>query len=306
LTFLAPACRRGQRLVDDLEGEGADQPGLLHHGDEGVGGEHASRRVLPASEGFEHVHLTAGGVDLRLEEQRELVIGQCVAQLGHQGELGHARLVPTDVVAGNRLTQLPTLAARLLGTGEQGVGVGAVLGPAGHPGPRLEQDAQAVDLDLLRQPAQQMVGDARRRTDVGQPRGDHHEGVTHQPPDDVALPGRGDQALGEFDEQPVAGRGTQGVVDLLEVVDVDQHDGDRGMRRIGRGDRAGQAVVQQPPVGQAGQRVVLRRPCRGRSGAHRLGVQSGVVHAQPDGLAERVEHHPFALSQRVGTGEGES
>ena len=62
------------------------------------------------------------------------------------------------------------------------------------------------------------------------------------------------QALGDRDEQLVADRVAERVVDGLEVVDVDEQHGDG---RIGLRERLVDAVDEQRAVGQPGQRVVV-------------------------------------------------
>jgi hypothetical protein len=52
----------------------------------------------------------------------------------------------------------------------------------------------------------------------------------------------------------------KGVVDLLEVVEIDDHDGDRRRRPAGRGEGALHAQREHRAVGQPGQRVVQRLP----------------------------------------------
>ena len=56
-------------------------------------------------------------------------------------------------------------------------------------------------------------------------------------------------------QQLVAGAVAEAVVDELEVVDVEEHDGDLGVRPR---QRVAEAIEEQHAVGQAGQRVVQR------------------------------------------------
>ena len=59
-------------------------------------------------------------------------------------------------------------------------------------------------------------------------------------------------------QQAVAGVVAERVVDLLEVVEVDQHHGRGDVRAAAGGDRLLDAVAEERAVGQAGQRVVQR------------------------------------------------
>ena len=94
---------------------------------------------------------------------------------------------------------------------------------------------------------------------VGSVLEEHGELVAAEPGRRVARAQAPAQAVGDGAEQLVAGAVAEAVVDELEVVEVDE--GDRGDRRVGAAD-AGQgvldAVEEQRPVRQAGERVVER------------------------------------------------
>ena len=76
----------------------------------------------------------------------------------------------------------------------------------------------------------------------------------------------------DLDEQLVAAGVPEGVVDLLEAVDVEQHQADRVAGARARGGRAFEALVEQPSVRQPGQRVEQREPrgLRGLAAQRRL------------------------------------
>jgi len=64
------------------------------------------------------------------------------------------------------------------------------------------------------------------------------------------------QASAQRDQHPVADRVTAGVVDLLEVVEVEEHDGRLGSRAAGALERHSEPVEKQGTVGEPGQLVV--------------------------------------------------
>ena len=68
-----------------------------------------------------------------------------------------------------------------------------------------------------------------------------------------------DQPPAGFDDDGVAAGVTEGVVDGLEVVEVDQVDGDGPAAPLEPFDRGGQPVGQERPVGQPGQPVAQRQ-----------------------------------------------
>jgi 3-methyladenine DNA glycosylase/8-oxoguanine DNA glycosylase len=50
----------------------------------------------------------------------------------------------------------------------------------------------------------------------------------------------------------------EGVVDVLEAVEIDEQDRQSGLVAVGTLQRLVQAVAEQQAVGQAGQRIVVR------------------------------------------------
>ena len=64
-----------------------------------------------------------------------------------------------------------------------------------------------------------------------------------------------ESACADGGEDVVAGAVAEAVVDLLEVVEVEQHGAERGQRAAGVGDHALEGVVAGAGVGQAGERV---------------------------------------------------
>ena len=79
------------------------------------------------------------------------------------------------------------------------------------------------------------------------------------------------QALRDGLQQPVANGVTLRVIDVLELVEVEEEEGRRGVVAPGQGDRLGDAVVQQRPIRKAGKKIVLcQMPHSGGQG-HRVG-----------------------------------
>ena len=84
----------------------------------------------------------------------------------------------------------------------------------------------------------------------------HHEFVAAQARHGVALAHAGGQALGDLLQQQVADVVAEGVVERLEVVQVDEQQCAISSAAGAGRQRLLQPVEQQPAVGQAGQRVV--------------------------------------------------
>ena len=84
----------------------------------------------------------------------------------------------------------------------------------------------------------------------------HDEGelVATEPGDSRSAAARADEAFGDLAQQPVARVVAQGVVDLLEAVEVQESN--RRPARVGKG--ACRPIEEQGPVGEPGQEVVRR------------------------------------------------
>ncbi|MNF76085.1 hypothetical protein D3C84_581840 [compost metagenome] len=79
--------------------------------------------------------------------------------------------------------------------------------------------------------------------------------VAAQAGDHIALAGTVLEARGDFLQQQVADRVTEGIVDFLEVVEIQVEDRERGGAALGRGEGLAQALDEGRPVGQAGEPV---------------------------------------------------
>ena len=172
--------------------------------------------------------------------------------------------------------------------GEEAVGVAAgVLGRV-HRGVRLLDEAHAVlrvgrverDADRARE-RRRLVGQPERRHERVaharqhrhhlvrrllrvEARQDHDELVAAQPRDGVRLAHRAGQPLRDRLQQLVAGVVAQRVVDALEVVEVEEQARDVRAVALRLREDLLQPLVEQRPVRQSGQDVVLRELVRVR------------------------------------------
>ena len=245
--------------------------------------------MLPAQEGLDGGHPPRGQVEDRLVVQAQLSLGQGLAQPALQGQALQGGGVHVGSV------ELVAVAALLLGAVHRGVGVlhqrlrvPAVL--------RVEADADAGRheqlLVLLQEGLAQRVehlvrhlGRVHRRGDVGQ---QQRELVAAQPRHRVAFPQAAAQPLRHVGDQAVAHGVAQGIVDDLEAVEVQEQHGQALAVTVGLGHGQGQAVGEEQPVGQLGERVVV-----GQAANLLLGLLAlGDVERGPDGpprLAGLVE-----------------
>jgi hypothetical protein len=164
-------------------------------------------------------------------------------------------------------------------------------------------DPGAVDLHRCRQSGHRPLGHGEGRGGVGDTVEEQRELVTAQAGHEIPGPDRGLEAGGHHAQELVAGGVAQGVVHVLEVVEVhEQH-------RLGPappfwpGQRRLQASPERRPVRQTGQRVVIRL-----SGQAPLAAGDGVGHgvetdrqiAELIGPVELDTMIQFARGQLVG------
>jgi hypothetical protein len=186
-----------------------------------------------------------------------------------------------------------------VGVAQQRLDVGPVV--AGHrdPDAGLDVEGDPVGLDATdeggQRPGRELLG-GLRALDARQQDG---ELVTAEPRDGVGAAHRAAQPFGHRLQHHVAVGVAERVVDLLEPVEVDEHEGDAaGCRTVER--RIG-PLPQQRPVGQAGERVVQRLPAvglgLGDGGAAAAGQHDGepADDQQADAEDHRREHQEQPL-----------
>ena len=86
-----------------------------------------------------------------------------------------------------------------------------------------------------------------------------HEFIAAQTPQHVARLNLRAQALGKLDQQFVAGRMSERIVDVLEIIDIEKRQRDVFSGGTGL-DRLGDQIAQARAVRQAGQHVVIGKP----------------------------------------------
>ena len=213
-----PSGQRGDQVVD------------LRHGDEVTGWQQSSLGMLPADQGLDAMHPPGREMQDRLVVEDELVGLDRLAQLaGHSHFLLHG--VP-EVPA----EHLHPAAAAPLGRVHRKVGVSNQVGRPGSggvaalrgrdPDARGQPSGAAVEVEGLVEDALETLGqcDSARRVTVP---AEDDELVTTEPADGVLRPGPGDQPPGDLAQQVVTHLVSQGVVDVLEAVDIQEEDGDR-------------------------------------------------------------------------------
>ena len=160
--------------------------------------------------------------------------------------------------------------------------------------------------------------------DVADVRAEDHELVTREPADHVALADGRLEPPGQLEEELVAAGVAERVVDQLEAVEVDEEHGEVGLVLHGDHQLALELVVEERPVAEAGERVVVGEPVELRLGGlpvgdvgegahHHGGVvlagagQEAGAHGQPLAPAVLVgdpDDHPVLGLTGAGSGRG--
>jgi hypothetical protein len=216
--------------------------------------------VPPADEGLDSFDPSGGELDHRLVVQDELAVVDGALEIGLELQALQGGVVHRG------FEHLVAALPRFLGHVHRNVGVPQeLLGALGSARSRVGgRDADGgADEDLL---ALEVERALERREDprcnlggvdaVAAVLEQDRELVPSEASGGVRLPERVLQALADLAQHPVTGGMTERVVDRLEVVQVHEQDGDREVVARLPLDHVLDAVLEQRPVRQAGDRVV--------------------------------------------------
>ena len=224
---------------------------------------------------------------------------------GQHAALGQQQVaVAVGQFAGQHHARLEVHGAqqRRIGAGEHGVAILAVLG-------------EDTDADACRD-RQRLAGNGEGHGDgienaLGEGEGvalvaevGHHEAefVAAQPADGIAFPHLQLQATTHFDQDLVADRRAERVVEHPETVEVEQDQRRAPLEAAGGEQCLVEAVGEQGAVGQAGQRVVARQVLDafgGRLAFGKVAEQADVVADRAGGIAHAGNRQPFVAQRTV-------
>ena len=230
--------------------------------------------MLPAQQRLEALDPLAVQGELGLVVQEQLVVAvQRAPQVAEHGEPrrgGDVLLGLEDHGAG---LELLGRVHRDVGVAQQLLGVGAVPRGQHDADAGLDVEDDAVDVEGLVQGLAEPLGDGLRLADAVHERQQDGELVAAEARDGVAVAQDRLQPRGDLAEQLVAVGVAEGVVDLLEAVQVDEQQGDLAVGPAAAARPCVEPVAQQHPVGQAGERVVRGLvPVAVGGGLQRLGL----------------------------------
>ncbi len=238
----------------------------------------------------------------RLVEDEELVALQRAFEVDLEGEPGqrrgmHARFEDLDSVLAVALGHVH----RHVGVAQQLVRGLVVAGRDGDADAGVDEQLLAAMLERRLEGGQQAFGDVERAGRVGRVLDQHRELVAAHPGDRVTGSQRAAQPLRHPDEQLIAVAVPEAVVDVLEVVEVDEQDGQRVAPPPRPGERVVEPVGEQGAIGQTRERVVeglvpefvLERLAGGDVAV--VDDQAGDRRVVEEVLADRLDRPPRAV-----------
>ena len=212
--------------------------------------------MVPADQRLERADVAVGKAELGLVVQDELVAGQRLAQLPDEGEPVRVVVVLLGAVAHHaRVADLGQVQGDV-GVLQELVEVRPVVGAEREPDARLGRDRQSGELEGLLDDREQTLESRTRFALADDPRQDDAELVAAETGDRVTRAERVAESTGDPDEQLVPVGVPEGVVDVLEAVEVDQRD--RAERRRPHLGQLRDPAREHPAVRQAGELVELR------------------------------------------------
>ena len=262
-----------QRQAEHEIGHRTGQAVPADQGQKFVRAEQAAVGVGPPQQRLQTHDLAGLQIELGLIDQGQFPLVDGAAQLTEQLHNLYAPRRPTAypcrhrgagtghlLGVGPRLGGVSTFGGvhRQIGSAQQFLGGNARVARAHHgePDARLHQQVVALHPDRLVEGLDDAVGDRLQRRDLGFD--DDSELVTTQTGDGVPVAHAGHDALTGRPEQIIAGSVPQGVVDQLEIVEVDHEHPQRRPPGVVPTVGAPQAVGEQGAVGQPGQRIPQR------------------------------------------------
>ena len=273
--------RRAQHPLADRH----DQARRFGDRDELLWIEQAELGVLPPHQRLHRVHPLRVQVEDRLEVQHQLVGLHGTAQSGFQRQLLERTRVHGACVELERVAPLRLRAVhRDIGVLEQRLGVRPVIGIEADPQARGHEQLAAAHHHRALHRLAHLARDRDRVLHVVDLRGEQHELVAADARQRVVLAKQRRDALRDEAKQRVARAVAQRVVDHLEAVEIEEEHRELVTVAVRVGDRQVEPVQEELPVGQAGERVMIREMLDLRARVH---AGLALVLEQPDNEAQR-------------------
>ena len=250
-----PARRVATGVLEDLPPERDDQAGLLGDRDELARAEQPALGMIPAGQRLDAVHGAAPERHDRLVVDDDLVLLDRASEIVLDSAAldqprPHRRVEHLDAIASVGLRAI----GRRVGVAQGGVG-GVARAAHDDADARGQRDASG-ERDRGTQRSHGLLSERRRPALAADLLVEQRELVAADARRGVAGPHELGEPVGDGDEDRVALAAAEGVVDRLEVIDVDQHHRDLPAHAAGTLERDRQAILEQRAVGKTRQRIV--------------------------------------------------
>ena len=225
----APTRALGHRLAQHPRREVVHQTRVFGEGEEFDRGDQTEAGVRPTDQRFDRQYLAGAQIQLGLVVQDELALFHGLAQLFDERQL---LLAAVDVLVVEDVRDVAQLGAVHGGVRapHQPDAFGGVLGGEGDADTRADLGAHLLQVEGLDDLGDDALGDAGRRVGVGVDE-QHRQFVTAEAKDRSGRRDGPHQARTQLTQQFVTGGMAEGVVDLLEVVQVDVEEGEGALLR---------------------------------------------------------------------------
>ena len=217
-------------------------------------------RMAPAQQGLHAKHAPITGIVLRLVIEEQFALGQSLAQVMFQtqplaDDAVHFRFEEAIAVAPDSLGGMQCGVGIL----QQRIDIVAILGIDADADAGAQRNVVAVEQQRAADAGQQALGDHGHHRDVAAIVDQDGELVATLPADRVLLLDRLLQAPRHFEQDTITDPRAEGVVEPLEMVQVEQQQGNQGIPAAPIGHRMRHGRLQGNAVGQGGQRVVAEQ-----------------------------------------------
>jgi hypothetical protein len=213
-------------FADDPLPNGNDETSFLGHGDELTGVEETTLGVNPTDQGFGFADFAGGEIDQGLEVETEFVLAEGAAEIGFEGEADAVTVGELSLEEGDTTT------ATAFGVVHGGIGgaenIGGLFAGAGEAGDTdtgTGNDRAAVDDDRFLERGLDAASGEVGSAGVADTAEQAGEFVAAETGDQVAGANSGAKAVGDGDEELVAGGVAKTVVDGFETVEVEEEEG---------------------------------------------------------------------------------
>ena len=254
-----PLLRRTRRFPEHPIADLVDEIAFLRDRDELHRRHHAVRRMAPAQQRLGLDDAPGRELDDRLRVELELTCGERGAEvLAELQSRLRRRLQGAREVAAAIASEPLRDVHRLVCVREQHLHVLRIA--------RIDRDADArgyvrdfsVQQERLSERFEHFVSDLRYTVGLHEVGHDDREFIAAQPRDGVGDAHAFADPACRLDQQEIAGMVPEGVVHVLEAIEIDEHERDQLAGALRPGCFVLQPIEEKPPVGQLGERVVVR------------------------------------------------